>query len=196
MRRVGLWAVAMCVLALLVLVPLYVALTALACGIERWPVKTLADAQAAQVMASQPTDTTISALTDVAPPDRATLMHAISTRFPQELKKYRVSAVLVGYKRETDSDFHIVLADPDNPKVTMVAEIPSPDCVPPAYNNQFAREQAMFASDFGKPTTKYKKLAKPIYVRVEGIFFFDFIHGQTGVAKNGAELHPVTKITQ
>jgi hypothetical protein len=32
-------------------------------------------------------------------------------------------------------------------------------------------------------------------VRVTGIGFFDFIHGQAGVAPNGIELHPVLGIT-
>jgi hypothetical protein len=27
--------------------------------------------------------------------------------------------------------------------------------------------------------------------RVSGVAFFDFLHGQTGVARNGIELHPV-----
>jgi hypothetical protein len=31
-------------------------------------------------------------------------------------------------------------------------------------------------------------------VRVTGVGFFDFLHGQTGVAPNGIELHPVLKI--
>ncbi len=31
-------------------------------------------------------------------------------------------------------------------------------------------------------------------VTVEGVGFFDFLHGQTGVADNGVELHPVLDI--
>jgi hypothetical protein len=31
-------------------------------------------------------------------------------------------------------------------------------------------------------------------VNVRGLGFFDVLHGQTGVAANGIELHPVTRI--
>jgi hypothetical protein len=31
--------------------------------------------------------------------------------------------------------------------------------------------------------------------RVTGVAFFDFLHGQTGVAPNGIELHPVLSVT-
>jgi hypothetical protein len=30
---------------------------------------------------------------------------------------------------------------------------------------------------------------------IRGVGFFDFLHGQTGVAPNGIELHPVLKFT-
>jgi len=43
----------------------------------------------------------------------------------------------------------------------------------------------------GKPTSTYKKLKKRVLVELIGIGFWDFIHGQIGVAKNGLELHPV-----
>ena len=32
-------------------------------------------------------------------------------------------------------------------------------------------------------------------VQVTGVLFFDFLHGQTGVAPNGIELHPILQIT-
>jgi hypothetical protein len=30
---------------------------------------------------------------------------------------------------------------------------------------------------------------------IRGVGFFDFLHGQTGVAPNGIELHPVLRVT-
>ena len=30
---------------------------------------------------------------------------------------------------------------------------------------------------------------------IRGVGFFDFLHGQTGVAPNGIELHPVLRFT-
>src|SRR5262249_6877291 len=41
-------------------------------------------------------------------------------------------------------------------------------------------------------TTSFKTTSTP--VRVTGIGMFDFLHGQTGVAPNGIELHPVIDI--
>ena len=43
------------------------------------------------------------------------------------------------------------------------------------------------------PTATYKTCKIP--VAVTGILFEDFGHGQTGVAKNFLELHPLTQIT-
>jgi cellulase/cellobiase CelA1 len=40
----------------------------------------------------------------------------------------------------------------------------------------------------------FKSKLLPIKIKINGIFFFDFKHGQTGVAKNGGELHPVLHI--
>ena len=34
----------------------------------------------------------------------------------------------------------------------------------------------------------------PVTIIVTGVGFFDFLHGQTGAAPNGIELHPVLKI--
>jgi|SRR5579872_3764237 len=167
------------------------------CGTERWAVKTLADPQGEQTAARSPRDTTVAQLTSFPAIDRKTLLHAPATRFPPaELTVYEVHAVMLGFKRESDDDFHIVIADPKNLKDTMIVEIPAGACVPGPDQAAFASEQAAFAEQFGKPTAKYKALAKPIAVEVRGVGFYDFIHGQTGVAKNGFELHPVLGISK
>ncbi len=46
---------------------------------------------------------------------------------------------------------------------------------------------------FGRPITG-KQSPKNVYVTVQGVAFFDLIHGQTGVAPNGIELHPILHI--
>ena len=166
------------------------------CGVERQEVKTLADAQAKQALASPVKSMTVSELAAMPVQSKGVLMARNDSRFPEELQRIRVSALVLGFKHEADSDYHIVLADPTNPKITMIAEIPSAECVPPTYRNQFAILQARFATQFGKPTAKFKKLVKPILVDVEGILFRDFIHGQTGVAKSGTEIHPILDITK
>src|SRR5438046_10685755 len=47
---------------------------------------------------------------------------------PIETQTYKVRARLISYKLEQDGDFHIVIADVEDPGKTMIAEIPSPDC--------------------------------------------------------------------
>ena len=52
-----------------------------------------------------------------------------------------------------------------------------------------------FAANISIPTKAYKKIT-PIKVRISGVGFFDFLHGQTGVAPNGRELHPILNIVK
>jgi hypothetical protein len=175
---------------------LFAASAALSCGLERWAVKTLADPDGVAISQHAPVAATIGELTNRQAPTRAQLQAAENTRFPEEKLTYQVTAQILGYKAEADEDFHIVLVDPRNTKVTMVAEIPSGKCAPKAIlggqlQTLFDALQANFANQFGKPTAKFKKLAKPVCVKARGVGFFDFLHGQTGVAKNGFELHPL-----
>jgi len=78
---------------------------------------------------------------------------------------------------EADGDLHLVLSDGTR---TMIAESPSPSCVSgatPTRRRQMARARR-----------RVQLCAK---ARVSGVAFFDFKHGQTGVAPNAIELHPV-----
>lgn len=163
------------------------------CGTERWPVKTLADPQGKAMFDSGATVATIAELSAIPAPTRKELMEAMSTRFPAEVRAGRklVHAVVLGFKLETDSDIHIVLADPKAQTETMVAEIPSPGCVPKEYRSYIAGIRASFVQAFGTPTPRMKRLSQPKPIQAEGVFFFDMLHGQTGVAKNGVELHPL-----
>lgn len=163
------------------------------CGTERWPVKTLADPQGDAIFNAPATVSTIEELSAIPAPTRKELMEATNTRFPAEVAAGRklVHVAVLGFKLETDSDIHVVIANPKNLSSTMVTEIPSPACVPPKYRSYIAGVRASFIQAFGAPTPRMKHLAKPRLIQAEGPLFFDFIHGQTGVAKNGAELHPL-----
>lgn len=159
--------------------------------------KTLADSDGATVATRTAQTATIEQLTSSTAPTRAQLQKAVSTRFaPQEESVYEVKALLIGYKLESDKDFHIVLADPADETVTMIVEIPSGMCASGNAGQVFAALQDQFVEDFGKPTPTFKRLKTPTAVDVRGVGFFDFLHGQTGVAKNGFELHPVLSIKQ
>jgi hypothetical protein len=167
-----------------------------ACGKERRAVKTLADPLGEKVASVVSTPGRIAELVTVGAPTRKALLTATARRFPQEKIVYRVSALVVGSKLEMDSDFHMVLADPSNARVTLIAEIPSENCVAPVRNTFFANLRAKFSKDFEKPAPgKLRKLAQPAPACVVGVGFFDFLHGQDGVAPNGFELHPVLSVT-
>lgn len=168
------------------------------CGTERWPIKTLQDKGAGwMALHSHPKPATVAQLTAFPLHTKKELLADNSTRItPQETTVYEIHVVILGFKKETDQDFHIVVADPKNLRNTMIVEIPAGGCMAPAANGMWSRLQGLFAQEFGHPTATYKKLSKPVAVRIRGVGFFDFIHGQTGVAKNGFELHPVTDIAK
>jgi hypothetical protein len=104
---------------------------------------------------------------------------------PQELQVFRlVDVTLKNIKNEPDGDIHLVLSDGTN---GMDAEIPSPSCVGAAspFAQAIARARAKFQA--GQP-------AANATISVEGVGFFDFLHGQVGAAPNGIELHPVLDV--
>jgi hypothetical protein len=145
----------------------------------------------------------VAELAAIQPPTRAQLQKANATRWLDETREFTVKALLIGFKLEADSDFHVVIADPANPKATMIVEIPAPQCLKGApsvpgkgsLGDQLQAQRDKLEAAYGKATPRFKRLAKPVPVTVTGVGFFDFLHGQTGVAPNGFELHPVLEIT-
>ena len=155
------------------------------CGSERWEVKTLADPAAAQI-SQDAEQTTVDYLRALRPPRRPSARVS-----PVEFQIYEVKAVLVGYKKETDSDFHIVIAEPGKLTHTMVVEIPSPDCAP-SNGKDYQEMRDLVEQNFGTAVPRFHRLKIPAPITVQGVGFFDKLHGQTGVAPNGIELHPLT----
>jgi hypothetical protein len=152
------------------------------CGEERADVKLGLDAEAAKVEIA-PTDTTIAELVALPVP-----RHPMR-RAPAELRTWRVSATLIAYKLEADSDYHLVVTD-DHDR-TMIVEIPSVECSA-ASPWAAAIATARAVMDNRRPGKKLRHTSIPVVVT--GVGFFDKIHGQVGVAPNGIELHPVLAI--
>ena len=172
------------------------------CGVERWTVKVGTDPDAAQVNLDNPVHTTIQELGAITPPADPPGPPDNSRIQPTEGTVYVVDATMTFYKKETDVDYHIVLQDSTGH--TMIAEIPFPACTlvpnPSGPGRIFAtspfeqgitNSRAKFDGRF-TATTFFQTANVP--VRVKGVAFFDFQHGQTGVAPNGIELHPVLDI--
>jgi uncharacterized protein (TIGR03437 family) len=117
---------------------------------------------------------------------------------PIETQTFNVPGRLVGFKLEDDQDFHIVIADLEDPAKTMITEIPSPVCsgaCASGHAEDFQVARMAFAGRFGQPTGTFKQPPQAANVVITGVGFFDFLHGQTGVAPNAIELHPVLSLT-
>jgi hypothetical protein len=78
---------------------------------------------------------------------------------------------------EDDSDLHVVLQQGGN---HMISEAPAPYCTSRA--TPLRRRQMRIARSHVRLCVR---------ARVTGVAFFDYDHGQTGVAPNAIELHPI-----
>jgi hypothetical protein len=163
-------------------------LQAQSCGVERWSVKTGTDADKAKVNVGSSTSNTIVTLRSWPAPNPIPANNRVS---PYETTVWVLDATLVEYKSEDDSDYHLVLKDAAGN--TMIGEIPLPACV---------GSTSPFLSKITSARSKFDAMYNPsgsfqtanIPVRVTGVGMFDFLHGQTGVAPNGIELHPILDI--
>ncbi|HJQ51075.1 MAG TPA: hypothetical protein VJ838_11230, partial [Gaiellaceae bacterium] len=133
----------------------------LACGTDRWTVKTLQDRP--HLLPNQVR--TVKWLVHRPPP-----AHRTETRMAFEYHVFTVVAQVIAVHLEGDSDYHILLKEHGWP---MIAESPAPDCTAGAklyYRNRMAQaRQAVRVCG---------------QARITGVAFFDTEHGQPGVAPN------------
>jgi hypothetical protein len=150
------------------------------CGVERWRVKTLNDADRDSVSRIVEA-TTIADLIALPEPRES---RPSNGRLAMERRTFRVRALLVEMRPQDDQDLHLVLADPMDASKRLIAEIPDSAC---ALNSR--RE-----SDFAEARREVEGLALGLLIDVTGVAFWDNDHGQVGHAPNGIELHPVTRV--
>jgi len=168
------------------------------CGVERWPVKTLTDEKLS--------------LLKLKPIKRKSITWLITREEPVEADKtdnarligietmvFRVRGVVLGHVREDDKDFHVVIAEENDPTKTMIIEFPSSECKSVCNSSLVAKMNKSrndYLAKVGKPTTKYKELTTRILIEVTGVGFWDHKHGtpQHGVAPNNVELHPILSL--
>ena len=158
------------------------------CGVERWSVKTGTDADVGLINLQSTTQTTIAALISLPAP---TILPSNNRIQPTETTVFQLHATLTEYKLEPDSDYHLVLSDGTGD--TMIAEMPSPACVVSSSRLLSGIQNARSEFDARYITTSSFQTAN-VPVTITGVGFFDFLHGQTGVAPNGIELHAVLDI--
>ena len=158
------------------------------CGNERWDVKTLKD-KYAKAVKTEAIKKTVKELVKYQAP--IAWSNSLQRQSPIEFNQFVVEANLIAFKKESDQDYHLVIADKTNNKITMIAEIPAPECT--GKTIPYKQLRATIDS-LHKASAKLYTLSKPIPIEITGVGFFDKPHGQDGLAPNGIELHPVTRL--
>jgi hypothetical protein len=163
-------------------------LLAQSCGVERWSVKTGTDADVGKINLASTTSNTILTMRGWPTPSTIPANNRLS---PYETTVWVLNATLTKYKKESDSDYHLVLSDASGN--TLIAEIPLPGCVGSGspFLSKITNARATFDAKL-TATTSFQTVSIP--VQITGVGMFDFLHGQTGVAPNGIEIHPILNI--
>jgi hypothetical protein len=157
------------------------------CGVERWYVKTGMDADAAQV-SQVAKETSIATLIGLPKPRNLPQRARVGDA---ERTIWRLRATVTDYKLEQDSDIHLVLRDGSGN--SMIAELPDVACIgfPSPFKDQIRTVRSLFDARY-RPSSSFQSVNAE--ATITGVGFFDFLHGQRGVAPNGIELHPVLSI--
>jgi hypothetical protein len=151
------------------------------CGVERWSVKTLSDTDAIRLDFA-PVATTIAALN--ALPARCSNLPAARSG-AEEFHVYEVTARVSLVRHEDDRDYHVVLVD--DAGASIVVEVVDPACSGASFSpfaGTLVNARASFEALGGQSLAGQR-------VRLRGVGFFDFDHGQTGRSRSCLELHPV-----
>lgn len=143
-------------------------LLSLSCGIDAWGVKVLRDPGAAKALAPAPIRSTIAQLGALPRASRR--------------RAYVIEGRITVIKHEADEDYHVAIAD--GAGHTMIVEFPHPGCA--------AGSLALVAIKRARRQAAGLRVGQRI--RLVGMLFMDKIHGQTGVAPNGVELHPLFSV--
>src|SRR5262249_47494103 len=96
------------------------------CGLERWAVKTMTDADAATVQLT-PVRATIAQLSTLRPPRKASRKTHRYRRARAERLVVTIEGHVAQVINEPDLDLHVVLVD--DAGYTMVVEFPHPACM-------------------------------------------------------------------
>jgi hypothetical protein len=161
------------------------------CGTERWSVKTGTDS-VAPTISLLPQLSTIASLSAIPMPALGT--NPPDTRVDQTEKTIFAlkDVTLIFVRLETDSDYHLVVEDPQ--VHTMITEVPYPGCVSGGpWECNISRARAQVDAQFpGLVMGQGKNVDVP--VSIIGAGFWDPEHGQFGVASNNLELHAILAI--
>lgn len=162
------------------------------CGIERWKIKTLSDADTSFIDFTNIKKNTVH--------EQVSLTRSVgklNTRRPSEEEVYLIECFVIGFVKEKDHDIHIEVKDV-NTAETMVIELVNPDCLDAKNTSRYQQLKEVyeaFINKMGRPPSTFKYLTNPVLITITGVGFWDFLHGQKGMARNGREIHPVLSLT-
>ena len=154
--------------------------------------KTLSDKRE-RLVNFKPKDTTVNRLRKKSSP-------GVGSDTPRikgvETTTWRIRVSLVEMKLEDDHDIHLVVSAPGQPSHTMITEFPDTTCNGAASSPKKAAmasaRSKLIAACGDPPSSSFRHLTGS--ATLAGVGFFDIPHGQTGVAPNAIELHPVLRL--
>lgn len=150
--------------------------------------KTLSDVSATTVQMTPAQNTTVKDLNLL---NAHCSGHPDVRAYPEEFSTFSFVGRITLVRLEDDRDYHVALADPDDPTFTIVTEIPDPVCQgvvgSPFFATLFQTRTSFDAIIAGR---QLSALVGTL-IRVRGVGFFDFNHGQTGRSQSCIELHPL-----
>ena len=165
------------------------------CGYERWHVKTLSDVDRARVVL-RPVVATVEQLAAMPRPDRLPQNRRSGA---VELTTYEVLGCLgiVDRQPEADGDIHLVIGGLEDRRLSLIAEIPNPDCegvCQSGLGSVYVRVRAALDGALNSGRVSAECNDDVPLIRVTGVGFFDRAHRQIGAAPNNLELHPVLSV--
>lgn len=162
--------------------------TGLACGVERWAVKTLSDAAASSVDVGRVQATTIKALNEL--PTHCSGLPT-TRAFQEEFVVYEVVGRIIYVKDEDDRDYHVAVGDPSDSSYTIVTEVADTACngaISSPHREAMGSARASFLNALAG---RSPSALVGTTVRIRGVGFYDFNHAQIGRSRNCMELHPL-----
>ena len=161
--------------------------TVFTCSTENAGLKTFSDPER-NLVRVRPKQTTVATINGLRAPRPTPTTR--TTGFQRRV--WQIRAQIVEYRLEQDGDVDLVLYDGKRSYVT--AAMPGPGCLSARTRAREAIEgaRAFFEGLCGPARPSWRPLGA--VVQIEGVGYWDFPRGQTGHARNYAELHPVTKV--
>lgn len=161
------------------------------CGVQRWSVKVMTDPDTTLINFNNIVPSTISEQKSFPAP---TNINSDPPRLSNETTVYQIDCYLIFFKSETDQDIHCGIMSL-NMQDTMVAEICDYTCPGIANTSRYQKLKTLrdwFVSTY-HPSGSFQTTF--VKIRLTGVGFFDSLHGQRGMARNGREIHSILSMS-